>query len=138
MELLGRESGSVEREQAVELRELAPGGSEDSLQRLHRLAPLGLGASHRLDDLCDRVLHDRVEQSLACREVDVDRPADDAGAASDLRHAAVGIARERFEGGVEDRGDAAVGVGPAAPGGGRFGGVVVDFAIVSGSASRWG
>ena len=65
-----------------------------------------LGASHRLDDLPDRVLHDGVEQSLACREVDVDGRPHDACPASDLRHAAVGIARQRFEGGVEDGGDA--------------------------------
>jgi hypothetical protein len=55
------------------------------------------------------VLHHGVEERLTCREVDVDRCADDAGAASDLRHAAVGIARQRFEGGVEDGGDTAFG-----------------------------
>ena len=52
MELLGREPGGVDREEGVELGELPPGGSEHSLQRLDRLAAVGLGASHRLDDLC--------------------------------------------------------------------------------------
>ena len=73
VELLGREPRRVEGEETVELPELPPGGAEHSLQRLHRLAALGLGASHRLDDLPDRVFHDRVEQRLARREVDVDR-----------------------------------------------------------------
>ena len=68
---------------------------------------------------CDRVLHDGVEQCLAGREVDVDRRPHDAGPASDLGHAGVGIARQCFERGVEDRGDAAFGVGTAALRGGR-------------------
>src|SRR5439155_17872520 len=51
MEPLGREPGGVHCEQAVELRELSPGCAEHSLERLHRLAALGLGDPHRLDDL---------------------------------------------------------------------------------------
>ena len=47
-----RESGHVEREQAVELAELPPSRSEHSLQRLHRLATLRLGTFHRLDHQC--------------------------------------------------------------------------------------
>src|SRR5829696_1059514 len=57
VELLGREPGGVEREKAVELRELPPRSSKHSLERLDRLAALGLGAAHRVDDLCNRVLH---------------------------------------------------------------------------------
>ena len=121
VELLRREPCRVEREESVEVGELPPGGSEHSLQRLHRLAALGLGASHRLGDLCDRVLHDGVEKSRARRKVDVDGRSDHAGAASDLRHAAVGIARQCFEGGVEDGGHAAIGVCPASFRGGRLG-----------------
>ena len=121
VELLRREPGSVEREQTVELRELPPGRTDHSLQRLHRLATVWLGAPHRLDDLRDRVLHDGVEESRTCRKVNVDGRSDHAGAVSDLRHAAVGIARQRFEGGVEDGGDAAICVGPATLRGGRFG-----------------
>jgi hypothetical protein len=113
VELLRGEPCGVERKETVELRELSPGGSEHSLERLHWLAALGFGGAHRLDDLSDRVLHYCVEESLAGREVDVDRPPDDAGAASDRRHAAVGIARQRFETGVEDGGDTSVGIGPA-------------------------
>ena len=52
---------------------------------------------------------------LARGEVDVDGGADDTGAASDLGHAGVRIARERVDGGVQDRGLAAVGVGAATP-----------------------
>src|SRR5919106_1621091 len=121
VEFLHREPGGVEREQAVELRELPPGGAQHSLQRLRRLAAVGLGASHRLDDLCGCVLHDGVEKIRTCRKVHVDGRSDDACAASDLRHAAVGIARQRFETSGEDGRDAAFRVGAAAPGGGRFG-----------------
>ena len=116
-----RESGDVEREQAVELAELPPSRSEHSLQRLHRLAALRLGTFHRLDDQSDRVLHHGVEEIRACRKVDVDGRSDDACAASDLRHAAVGITRQGFQSGVEDGGDAAFGVRPATLGGGRLG-----------------
>jgi uncharacterized protein DUF6544 len=70
VEFLRREPGGVEREQAVELGELPPGGSEHALERLGRLATVGLGASHRLDDLCGCVLHDGVEESCTCRKVD--------------------------------------------------------------------
>ena len=76
-----------------------------------------------------RVLHDGVEQRLAGREVHVDGRAHDPGAASDLGHAGIGIARQRFEGGVDDGGDAALGVRPAAFRGGRSACVFV-FAIV--------
>ena len=62
-----------------------------------------------------------VEKIRTCRKVHVDGRSDDACAASDLRHAAVGIARQRFETSVEDGRDAAFRVGAAAPGGGRFG-----------------
>ncbi|HJR52568.1 MAG TPA: hypothetical protein VJ982_02525, partial [Gemmatimonadota bacterium] len=66
----------------MELGELSPGGAEHSLQRLNRLAALRLGTSHRLDDLCDCVLHHSVEESRACRKVDVDGRSDNACAAS--------------------------------------------------------
>jgi hypothetical protein len=51
VELLRREPGGVEGEESVEVGELSPGGPQHSLERLRRLAALGLGASHRLDDL---------------------------------------------------------------------------------------
>jgi len=43
------------------------------------------------------MLHDGVEKRLAGGEVHVDRRADDVGAASDLGHADIGIARQRLE-----------------------------------------
>jgi len=53
----------------------------------------------------DRALGDGLEQDVTGREVDVDRCADDAGAASDLGHAGLGIARQCVDGRVQDRGD---------------------------------
>ena len=112
---------ALERVLLATWRELAPRGSEHALERLDRLAAVGLGAARRRRDLGDGVLHDGVEQRRTGGEVDVDGRPDDAGAASDLGHGGIGIARQRFQGGVEDGGDAAFGVGPAAPGGGRLG-----------------
>jgi hypothetical protein len=116
VKLLRREPTHVEREQAVELAELSPGRSEHALKRLDRLAALRLGTSHRLDDESDCVLHNGVEKSSTCWEVNVDRGSDNACPASDLRHAAVGIARERVQACVEDGRDAPVGICPTLAG----------------------
>ncbi len=139
VELLRRQARRVERDERVEAGRACAMSSSGTRSSASRGSPRrGSAASTRLVDVGDRVLHDGVEERVACREVDVDRRADDAGAASDLGHAGVGIARQRFEGGVEDGGDAAVGVRPAALGGGRVGGCRAASLIVSESASRCG
>jgi hypothetical protein len=83
-EFFRREPGDVDREQSVEASQLSPGGSQHALEGLDRFAAPRLCASRRLGHIRDGTLHDGVEQGLAGGEVDVDRGADDAGAASDL------------------------------------------------------
>ena len=64
-----------------------PGGTDDAFERLLRITAVPLCIGHGVGDIGDGAFHDRVEQRLACREVDVDRRADDTGLASDLGHA---------------------------------------------------
>ena len=96
----------------------------------------GSASARRLGDLGHRLLHHGVEERLAGGEVDVDRRADDAGAAGDLGHAGVGIARQRLERCGEDRRNAPICIER---------GAVVDAGCgcrllrhLSEPASRWG
>ena len=95
-----------------------PAGAEHAGQRVGGFAVAGVRGAERVGGLGDRAVGDGRDQRLAGGEVDVDGGAHDARAASDLGHAGVGIARERVDGGVQDRGHAAVGVGTSTPGAG--------------------
>ena len=114
----------------------SPGGSEHSLQGFFRLARWGSALLVAWATSLDGVLHDGVEEGFAGREVDVDRGADDACAASDLGHAAVGIARQRVEGG--GRMAATLRSASARRRSARRLRSRRRSGIVSGSASRWG
>ena len=127
--VFGTEAG-VDVNEGVVAPERLPAGAEHAGKSVGGVALAGGCGSDRVGGLGDRAVGDRGDQRLARGEVDVDGGPDDTGAASDLGHAGVRIARERVDGGVQDRDLAAVGVGAATPTAGS--GLVVGGRHLSG------
>jgi len=108
-------------------REIALGGDsepavlvQDPPGRANELAE-GVGCGGQRigvdDQVCsrDRLREYGLEELLPRGEVGVEGDPADTGGAGDGAHADVGIAAEAGDAGVDDRGDAALGVGPAGP-----------------------
>ena len=100
----------VEGDERVVAPEAPPARVDDPRERFGGSAAVWLGGVDDVRDFGDRSVGDGFEQRFAGGEVHVDGGAHDARAASDLGHAGFGVARQRVDGGVEDAGDAALGV----------------------------
>ena len=110
--VLARGGGGRERlEHAGVAGHRSPPRRREPLERLACLAPLRLGGVDRRQRLRQRALGDRVQQRLARAEVRVDGLAGDPRRLGDLAHPRLGPVGQDGHGRVEDRRDAAFGVG---------------------------